>query len=102
MGGPVALSQQGEQIGWIDGPGCLALGEGPIAQGDQVGLQLFLLVRVQGLYRPCWWGIKEVNRCHALTATRVAIQPQEERQDGGVGVDLAAPTAGSPHGPWRI
>jgi hypothetical protein len=73
LGVPVALRQQGGQIGWIDGPGCLALGEGPIAQGDQVGLQLFLLVRVQGLYRPCWWGIKDVNCCHALTATRVAL-----------------------------
>jgi hypothetical protein len=54
----------------IDGPGCLALGEGPIAQGDQVGLQLFLLVPVQGLYRPCWWGIKDVKRLW-----RVGLRP---------------------------
>jgi hypothetical protein len=62
LGGAVALSQQGGQIGWIDGLGCLALGEGPMAQGDKVGFQLFLLVRIQGLYQPRRWGIKDVKR----------------------------------------
>jgi hypothetical protein len=60
LGGAVALSQQGGQIGWIDG--CLALGEGPMAQGDKVGFQLFLLVRIQVLYQPRRWGIKDVKQ----------------------------------------
>jgi len=58
--GPVAaIGQLRRQIRWIDGLGCLALGEASIAQRDKIGLQLFLLVRIHGL---CWsrlWDIKD-------------------------------------------
>jgi hypothetical protein len=66
--GPVAaIGQLRRQTRWIDGLGCLALGEASIAQRDKTRLQLFLLGRIHGLYWSRPWGIKDIKRLRRLS-----------------------------------
>ena len=66
VGAVAAIDQLRRQIRRIDGLGCLALGEASIAQRDKIGLQLFLLVRIHGLYWSRLWDIRDIKRLRRL------------------------------------